>query len=190
MAEIVEWRIVAGFDRYEVSNTGLVRNRETNRVLRPGRDRDGYLMVIFSNENQRSPQRIHKLVATAFLGDSEGRVCDHIDRNRTNNHVSNLRYCSQSENCKNRIGYDGIVYDRVPTLPEEAIEVNEYGTHRFENLYYHDGVFYVFDGLAYRILTHLTKARSGLVFVYAFDTEHRQVNISVAKYRRIIGDLP
>jgi hypothetical protein len=191
MGEVVEWRVVAGFDRYEVSNTGLVRNRDTNRVLRSYSNGWGYLNVALHHDGHRkSNQRVHKLVATAFLGDSEGRVVDHIDRNKTNNHVSNLRYVSYSENNRNITSRRGIVYEYVDTLPEEAIELTEYGTHQFESLYYHDGQFYLFTGLEYRILTHLVDARTASIYVQATDTQHRNARINVAKYRRIIGDLP
>jgi hypothetical protein len=186
----MEWRIVAGFDRYEVSNTGLVRNRQTNRVLRPFTTRNGYLMVKLCDGYQKSTKKIHKLVATAFLGDSEGRVCDHCDRVKTNNNVSNLRYVSIADNNKNKSSFKGHIYEHIDSLPDEAIEFTEYGTHQFENLYYHDGQFYFFTGLNYRMLAHLTDARNGSIHVWAFDTEHRRTKINLAKYRRIIGDLP
>jgi hypothetical protein len=190
MAQVEEWRIVAGFDRYEVSNTGLVRNRQTGLVLRPRIDSHGYLCVILYDQGRRTARKIHKLVANAFIGDSEGRVVDHISRDKSNNSVSNLRYCSQSDNLRNKSSNKGRAYRFVSTLPDEAIELNEYGTHQFDNLYYHDGAFYVFTGLEYRILEYLTNAGTGSIYVWTYDTEHRDTKINVAKYRRSIGDLP
>jgi hypothetical protein len=94
-----EWRIIAGFDNYEVSNTGLVRNRTTDRILRPSIQRNHY-MVSLSLNGVANYRYIHCLVATAFIGDSEGRQCDHRDRDPRNNNVSNLRYVTRSENAK------------------------------------------------------------------------------------------
>jgi hypothetical protein len=40
------------------------------------------------------------------------------------------------------------------------------------------------------MLAHSVDARNGSIFVCAVDTQNRKVKINVAKYRRIIGDLP
>ena len=46
---------------------------------------------------------IHKVVAECWLGDKpDGYEVDHIDRNSHNNHYSNLRYVTRSEQMKNR----------------------------------------------------------------------------------------
>jgi hypothetical protein len=185
-----EWRIVAGFDNYSVSNLGSVRNDTTQRILRPQTVGGDYLQVRLYDRSSWSAHYVHKLVATAFLGDSNGFDVDHIDRNRQNNHVSNLRYCSRSDNNRNKSSNHGVVYQFVDTLPDEAIELNEYGNHHFDDLYYHDGQFYVFTGVNYRILAHLTNPHGNSVYVQAFDTNHYKTQINVAKYRRSIGDLP
>lgn len=51
----------------------------------------------------RKTFQVHQLVAKAFIGECpEGKQVDHIDRNRLNNDVSNLRYVTPSENSRNR----------------------------------------------------------------------------------------
>lgn len=47
---------------------------------------------------------VHRLVLEAFtsINEGEGKLCDHIDRNPLNNHISNLRWVSHKENANNR----------------------------------------------------------------------------------------
>lgn len=50
--------------------------------------------------------KVHRLVATAFLPNPNNEPCiDHIDRQKANNHVSNLRWISYSDNNRNRAPY-------------------------------------------------------------------------------------
>jgi hypothetical protein len=135
-----EWRIVAGFDNYEVSDLGRVRNRITGYVLTP-QIHHGYLQVALGRGNVKP---IHKLVATAFLGDSEGRLTDHISRVRTDNRVVNLRYVNARENCQNRTRSNGIEYEFLNELPEDAEPLTEYHGRDIEPGYYRNGnEFYV-----------------------------------------------
>ncbi len=66
-------------------------------------DRQGYKRFTAD----RKSIYLHHAVAKLFIGDRpEGKVIDHIDRDKTNNHVDNLRYCTYSENSRNTDRYD------------------------------------------------------------------------------------
>jgi hypothetical protein len=64
---------------------------------------------------------IHRLIAIAFIPNPENKDCDdHIDNNRTNNKMNNIRWASQQENQRNRTtqinntsGTKGIVFDKT-----------------------------------------------------------------------------
>lgn len=81
---------------YYVSKEGIVLN-SSGRILE-GNERNGYLRVNLINGHRS----IHRLVWETFKGEiPEGMVIDHIDGNRSNNSLSNLRLVTQSENMDN-----------------------------------------------------------------------------------------
>lgn len=83
---------------YWITNEGRVFNeegREMKQILQP----NGYLTVKIGGFKIT----VHKLVALLFLPQVEGKyTVDHIDRNKQNNHLSNLRWANQVEQARNR----------------------------------------------------------------------------------------
>ena len=74
------WKGIEGYPNYEVSNTGCVRNIKRGSELRPGfNKRHGYLHVNLCNNGAVKTFKIHKLVASAFLGPANGQDVDHIN---------------------------------------------------------------------------------------------------------------
>ncbi len=101
--EDLTWRIIKDYENYMVSDNGLVKNCKTNRILKPETTYQGYFRVKLSNNNVGKKFRIHRLVATAFIENPENKPqVDHIDRNKINNHVHNLRWATNQENQKNK----------------------------------------------------------------------------------------
>ena len=93
------YKVISDYPTYEVSNMGNVRNIKTGRVLKPGKDKSGYLMVWLWNENGKKVFKVHRLVANAFIPNPEIKPCvNHIDGCKSNNYVSNLEWCTSGEN--------------------------------------------------------------------------------------------
>ena len=98
-----EFRNVLDFDNYEISNFGTVRNKATGRILKHGLTDKGYCVTNLSKQGFVKKFKIHRLVANAFLENPTNKLSiDHIDNVKTNNHVSNLRFCSHSHNNMNK----------------------------------------------------------------------------------------
>lgn len=115
-----KWMPIDGTNgAYEVSNSGQVRSvtRSSNscngimhiisgRVLKQGIDRYGYRTVVLRIDKINKTFRVHRLVANAFLPRTLGKdYIDHIDTNKSNNHYTNLRWVTRSENERNPITY-------------------------------------------------------------------------------------
>lgn len=95
------WKVVKDFDKYEVSNLGNVRNKETRKLKKISiRKRDGYCEVsLQSNEKKQYTKCVHVLVANAFIENLDNKyTINRIDGNKLNNRVDNLEWCSTMEN--------------------------------------------------------------------------------------------
>lgn len=100
-----EWKRVADFPSYEISNLGRVRNA-TGKILKPQKNKtNGYYQIMLHNGingNKIKLHYLHRLVATYFLPPpSEGQTqINHKDSDRANNTASNLqwKYASDKEN--------------------------------------------------------------------------------------------
>lgn len=93
-----EWKQVQGYENYEISNQGRIRNR-AGHILKPYTKPDGYVCIKLSKNDIRKHFRIHRLVAQAFIPNPENKeFVDHINGIRNDNRVENLRWCTRSEN--------------------------------------------------------------------------------------------
>lgn len=99
-----EWKSIEGFDEYRISSHGRVKSLKfgKERILKPRKSPDGYFSIVTCVGGKEKSHKIHRLVASAFIENSNHLPqVDHIDRNVTNNTVSNLRWVTPSENSFN-----------------------------------------------------------------------------------------
>lgn len=109
---------------YEVNEDGtVVRNVKSKKHLRIFLGEWGYYQVQFNIKKHVKKRTVHSLVAECWLGPRpEGLEIDHIDRNRFNNHYSNLRYADRSMQMKNR-NYERFIETMYVNLDREPVAV-------------------------------------------------------------------
>ena len=115
------YREILGFENYEISNFGNVKNIITEKLLKNCINRDRYYRVDLCNNDSKKTKYIHRLVAIAFINNQNNKRCvDHIDGNKTNNNFNNLRWATSRENsmnikigCKNTSGVKGVSWNKI-----------------------------------------------------------------------------
>ena len=111
MSENIEiWKPVAGYEGlYKVSNLGKVKAIKWHRgneekEIKPYTTYKGYLRLRLCKNGKGKQFQIHRLVAEAFIPNPENKpYIDHINTDRTDNRVENLRWVTNKENCNNPI---------------------------------------------------------------------------------------
>lgn len=94
------WRDIEGYEGlYQVSDLGRVKRGTSGRILKGYKITGDYLGVKLCKNNIKSTQKIHRLVAQAFIPNPENKPqVNHIDEDKTNNVVSNLEWMTATEN--------------------------------------------------------------------------------------------
>lgn len=96
---------IIGFDLYEVSNLGNVRNCKTGKILKPCVFKNsGYLYLDLCINGVKHRRLIHRIVMESFIGNIEFKQqVNHINGIKTDNRIENLEWCTRSENQKHSI---------------------------------------------------------------------------------------
>lgn len=99
----LNYKSIDGWSNYVVTSCGRVFKKETGKeVAQVLSGNPQYKYVNLQRDKQRKLIRVHRLVALAFLPVVEGKAfVDHIDRDKMNNDLSNLRWATASENHRN-----------------------------------------------------------------------------------------
>jgi len=108
--------------KYEINKLGEVRRKYKNgniSYLKPSLGKNGYYSVTLDNRKKKT---IHRLLAQSFIDNVDNLpMVDHINRNRQDNRLENLRWCTISDNnsnktmkgciCKTKDKYNDKVYE-------------------------------------------------------------------------------
>lgn len=107
MIENHEWFDIPDYiNIYKINKLGEIKNSK-NKIFKPSLNTSGYLKVCLSKNKNLKYFMVHQLMALTFLNNYQlGQrdfVIDHIDNNKLNNNLNNLKIVSFRENVsKNR----------------------------------------------------------------------------------------
>ena len=103
--DMTEWKCFDKYPKYLFSNKGEVKSYHSPipKFLKPVSDFHGYKMLTLYNGKKKKRYYLHRIIAILFVPNPyNSPFVDHIDRNKSNFHFSNLRWVTASENAKNR----------------------------------------------------------------------------------------
>jgi hypothetical protein len=149
--------------RYAVSNLGRIKSIErvvsigsNNRliketIIKPIKTKSGYMVVNLTYPS-RKQHLIHRIVADAFIGISEGLVVNHLDLNKENNSTQNLEVVTQKRNiehsCENEVNgrmvlnkLNGIYYFTIKDAAESIGLDEDYLGKRLRGAVYNNTYF-------------------------------------------------
>ncbi len=112
---------VPDYPDYLVYDDGRIFSKKRRKMLKPRDNGYGYHQVALCKDGKVKNGRVNRLVAQAYIPNPENKCeVDHIDRDKSNNHVSNLRWVTSSENKQNRrmfktnkLGIKNICWNKV-----------------------------------------------------------------------------
>jgi hypothetical protein len=141
-----KWLYINNSDNmYSISNMGRLKSFRTypnGKFLKGSLTTDGYIRHQLILNSKQTYINLHQMIATYFIPNPNSQlytIVDHIDGNKLNNTVNNLRWVNRAYNnlntkisCRNTSGYKGINYDGkrwVATWTQDGISKKQ----RFEN---------------------------------------------------------
>lgn len=132
---IENWRQIPGFEAYEVSDLGRVKSllkskmTPANHILKTRIVGAGYLGVSLYHNGNKWDRYVHRLVASAFLGDQPiGCQVNHRDGNKAHNTPENLEWCTAKQNIAH--AWDAKLLPQPPIMlgskhPRSSISEND-----------------------------------------------------------------
>ena len=81
---------------YEISNYGNIRNSKI--IMKQQIDKYGYKYICLTKNGVGKKHKVHRLVLSSFIKHEPNLVCNHIDKNKENNNLTNLEWVTIREN--------------------------------------------------------------------------------------------
>lgn len=110
---------------YSVLEDGRVYSHHRERIMGYSRS-NGYLRVCLWKNGVQQTFRVHRLVAEAFLPNPNNYPeVNHIDKDRANNRVENLEWCSKSHNMTHCMNFRPKLREHIQLLLSKEVTVRD-----------------------------------------------------------------
>ena len=96
------WKDIKGYEGfYQVSNMGRVKNIK-GKIRKSRIIKSGYVIIDLNKNCHKKTYYVHRLVAETFIPNTENKPeVDHINTDKTDNRVENLRWATRKDNQNN-----------------------------------------------------------------------------------------
>lgn len=122
---------IKGYETYGINKNGEVIDYRSGKIKPQFLNGCGYNSLVLRNPEGATTVRTHRLVALTFVPNPDNLPeVDHIDRNRTNNSVENLRWVDDYEQSMNRCGFGK--YEKYIRLEKPCGPKNPYSCWVFQ----------------------------------------------------------
>ena len=200
------------FPKYLIDENGTIYGTKNNIVMKKALDRGGYERITLRDDTgKRHFRPVHQLVLSAFneseykrlkdsyvKGQNDYLVVNHIDSNRTNNHISNLEVVTQQENIRHGIEHGNWAANSVAIKFLDSGEVKNFDSmttaskylgldestfqHRFDNKKYLNVVYSTGEHRDHQIKL-ASDADFGTPIYFVYNGRGSSTGISVIDYR-------
>ena len=178
---------------YEISDEYPypIKRKGSDKIISEHIMNDGYVRCYMNGKKYL----MHRVVASQFIPNDDPvnkTEVDHINHNRTDNRIENLRWTTKSENSSNRTrsSRGNVEYEYFDAIPleeddsiDDIIEVTEYNNHEFDNLFFYNDEFWVYNGIKFRRVT-IQFNSAGNAFIQTYDTNHKMTTINYIKFKK------
>lgn len=102
VADAEEWKVIKKFPDYECSTLGRFRSLKTGKYLRGTVAHNGYVHIGLIREKRQHSKLAHRLIVSTFLEQPSPAHCvvNHKNKSRGDNRLSNIEWCTRSDNAK------------------------------------------------------------------------------------------
>ncbi len=197
--QAIEFVTINEYQEYEILNQYpfTIRRKDNKYVVKECINKsDGYASV---NINGNKINK-HQIIAKQFLPNPNNLPqVDHLNKDRSDYHLSNLRWVSVRENMRNKSSNNGVSYEFIDNIPDEAIVITHYDLKKerrvfAEKEYYYyyneeteEDIFYqrITDDV-YRVM-HINTAKSGRKFIATRDINNKQTTFYIHTFKQQYG---
>ena len=195
----IEFIPLAQYPDYEILNAHpfTIRRKDNHYEVKERINKsNGYPSVCINGDKINK----HQIIAQQFIPNPDNlKFIDHKNKDRTDYHLDNLRWCTSSDNNKNATSRNGIVYEFVDDIPDDAIEITNYDMTKERREFNSREYYYYFDEEVgedkfyqritddiYRVM-YINTAKGGRKFIMTRDVNRKKTHLYIHTFKHQYG---
>jgi len=97
-------RMIPEYSKYAITETGRVWSHRHKRFLKPCLSKGYYYLCLYQDNGERKFKLLHTLILETFVGPCpKGMGCRHLNGNKQDNRLCNLKWGTQKQNIQDSI---------------------------------------------------------------------------------------